>query len=133
MIMPELARNLTAGLDWSGNTGKIIAHLLFKKETIGEAYTISSAPRLTWGEIATIYEEQIGLKVVWTDEETYLKVNPHLQREKGLWWAYLYDRRFDRDIDNTKVLKATGLKETDFLTLREGLSIELSRVNNPML
>lgn len=128
MIMPEFARNFIAGLDWSGNTGKIIAHLLFKKETIGEAYTISSAPGLTWGEIAKIYEEHIGLKVMWTDEETYLKANPHLQREKGLWWAYLYDRRFDRSVDNTKVLKATGLEKKDFLSLSEGLDIELSRL-----
>lgn len=128
MIMPELARNFTAGLDWSGNTGKIIAHLLFKKETIGEAYTISSAPGLTWGEIAKIYEEHIGLKVMWTDEETYLKANPHLQREKGLWWAYLYDRKFDRAVDNTKVLKATGLGKKDFLSLSEGLDIEISRL-----
>ena len=128
MIMQEFARNFIAGLDWSGNTGKIIAHLLFKKETIGEAYTISSAPGLTWGEIAKIYEEHIGLKVMWTDEETYLKANPHLQREKGLWWAYLYDRRFDRAVDNTKVLKATGLGKKDFLSLSEGLDIELSRL-----
>jgi len=28
------AKNLTAALDWAGNSGKLIANLLFKKETL---------------------------------------------------------------------------------------------------
>ena len=30
-MMPEKARNLIAGLDWAGNTGRLIALLLFNK------------------------------------------------------------------------------------------------------
>lgn len=55
VYVPEFAKNLTAGLDWSGNSGKLIANLLFKKEALGEAFTVSSGQNLTWGEIADIY------------------------------------------------------------------------------
>ena len=40
--LPLEARGLTAGLDFAGNSGKMIANLLFKKEFIGESYTPSS-------------------------------------------------------------------------------------------
>ena len=35
----------------------------------------------------------------------------------------IYDRFFDRIIDNSKVLKATGLCDKDFLSIEEGLSL----------
>ena len=54
IVLPLAAKNLTAGLDWAGNSGKLIANLLFKEETIGQAYTVSSAQNLTWGEVADI-------------------------------------------------------------------------------
>jgi hypothetical protein len=49
--LPLEAKNLTAGLDWAGNSGKLIANLLFKDGCFGEAYTVSSAQNLTWGEL----------------------------------------------------------------------------------
>ena len=41
--LPLAAKDLIAGLDWSGNSGKLIANLLFKAHALGQAYTISSA------------------------------------------------------------------------------------------
>ena len=122
IYMPEKARNLTAGLDWSGNTGKIIANLLFKEETKGEAYTISSGQNLTWGEVADIYTELLGAKFEWIDTDEYIR--DHHNPKKI--WILIYDRLFDRKIDNSKVLKATGLKKEDFATIREGLVKELA-------
>ena len=60
---------------WTGNivnTGKIIANLLFKENTLGEAYTISSAQNLTWGEVAELYTELAGTEFEWIDEEEKL-------------------------------------------------------------
>jgi nucleoside-diphosphate-sugar epimerase len=45
--LPDEAKDLTAGLDWAGNSGKLIASLLFKEETFGEAFTVSSAQNRT--------------------------------------------------------------------------------------
>lgn len=131
IYMPESRRHLTAGLDWAGNSGKLIANLLFKDSARGETYTISSAPGMTWEEVAELYTELIGLEVIWTDEETYLAHNPQLTKDggsPGAYWSYIYDRHFDRAVDNRKVLAATGLTKADFAGLREGLVAELQRI-----
>lgn len=125
VLLPEAAKNVTAGVDWAGNTGKLIANLMFKKEALGEAYTISSAPNLTWKEIADLYTELVGTKFEWVDMETYREDD---KMSQNFYWALLYDRLFDRKIDNTKVLKATGLGPADFLSVREGLMLELAKI-----
>jgi len=125
VLLPEKSRKLTAGLDWSGNTGKIIANLLFKKEAIKEAYTISTAQNMTWEEVANLYTKLIGTEFEWTDTDEYLNSDPDIKSNK---WALYYDRFFDRKIDNRKVMQVTGLKPEDFLSIEEGLRIELSKV-----
>lgn len=123
LILPEFAKKLTAGLDWSGNTGKLIANLMFKPEAIGQCYTISSAQNLTWGEVADIYTDLLGLKVEWTDEQTFKNALPCVETYDK--WTYIYDRKFNRLIDNSKVLSATGLKKEDFYSIRKGIEKEL--------
>lgn len=124
LYLPVNARELIAGIDWAGNSGKLIANLLFKPETIGEAYTISSAPELTWGELAELYREVVGIESVWIDEESYLDKFPRLRESCGSRWRYIYDRCFDRTLDNSKVLAATGLTASDFCSVKEGLKKE---------
>ena len=124
-MLPKYAKSLTAGIDWAGNSGKLIANLLFKKEAIGEAYTISSGQNLTWGRIAEIYSKRLGLEIEWCDEERFIKGYPCVMENKK--WIYLYDRKFDRLIDNSKALNATGLSASDFVSIDEGLRIELER------
>jgi nucleoside-diphosphate-sugar epimerase len=125
VYMPQNAKELIAGIDWAGNSGKLIANLLFKPEAIGEAYTISSSPDITWGELADIYHELTGAEFRWVEEESFLNIYPWLREDKGSFWRYVYDRCFDRAIDNTKVLKATGLCKNDFSTVKEGLQREI--------
>lgn len=121
--LPLQARDLTAGLDWAGNSGKLIANLLFKKQAYGQSYTISSAQNLTWGQVADIYRELTGVQIAWIDTPTYL----HKYNQADPYFL-LYDRLFDRKIDNSKVLEATGLTREDFLPIREGIRIELDRL-----
>ncbi len=125
VYMPQNVKEITAGIDWAYNSGKLIANLLFKPATIGEAYTISSAPNLTWGEVSEIYAEVTGVEFIWIDEDKFLDKFPALRENKGTYWRYIYDRCFDRTIDNTKVLNATGLCKNDFCTIKEGLKKEL--------
>ena len=121
VILPEAAKNLTAGLDWAGNSGKLIANLLFKKECFGEAYTVSSGQNLTWGEVADIYTRLTGVNFKWADTEEYVKTG-----HGG--YILIYDRLYDRSVDNTKILKATGLKKDDFTSIEEGIKIELDNI-----
>ena len=125
LILPKMVKNYGAGLDWAGNSAKIMAHLLFKEHTFGQAYTIYSGQNLTWGEIAEIYEKLIGLKVKWTTEEEYAD-----QTGLGKEYIWLYDRKFDRKIDCAKVFNATGLNKQDFLSIEDGIKIELENIKN---
>lgn len=117
ITLPLEAKKLTAGLDWAGNSGKLIANLLFKEGTIGEAYTISSAQNLTWEEVADIYTELLGVEFKWEKADFPEDC-----------WTWVYDRAYDRKIDNSKVLKATGLKREDFKSIKEGIIIELKKL-----
>ncbi len=123
VYLPIGSKDLTAGLDWAGNSGKLIANLLFKPETFGQAYTVSSAQNLTWGQVADLYQKHLNLKVEWIDTDEYIRYK-HSDRET--LWTYIYDRLFDRDIDNRKILQATGLCEDDFTSIEEGLIYELN-------
>lgn len=124
ITLPEVSRNLTAGLDWAGNSGKLIANLLFKENALGEAYTVSSAQNLTWGEVANIYTELLGAKFKWVSTEEFVNENPYLRISP---WILKYDRFFDRKIDNKKILSATGLKKDDFVSIKDGIKIELHK------
>lgn len=121
ILLPKAAKNLTAGLDWAGNSGKLIANLLFKKECFGEAYTVSSGQNLTWGEVADIYTRLTGVKFRWAETEEYVNTG-----HGG--YILIYDRLYDRAVDNTKILKATGLNKDDFASVEEGIKIELNNI-----
>jgi len=121
--LPDKAKDLIAAVDWAGNTGKLIANLLFKKDAFGEAFTISSCQNLTWGEVASYYEELIGAKFNWMDTDEYIRV--HAQDNL---WSLIYDRLYDRPIDNSKVLRVTGLRKEDFTPMKEGIKIELAKL-----
>ena len=126
ILLPKEAKNLTAGLDWAGNSGKLIANLLLKEKAFGEAFTISSAQNLTWGEVADIYTELSGAKFNWVDTERYIEEYPWLKDNP---WILKYDRLFDRKIDNSKILKVTELKKEDFTSIRDGIKYELEKIN----
>lgn len=128
MVLPEMVKDFKAGWDWSGNTGKLIAHLLFKPHTIGETYTIYSGHGTTWGEAAAIYEKLLDLKVRWCSEEEYLSRHKAVTTIDALGWAWYHDRRYNRDIDCSKVLEATGLTKADFASVEEGIRYELQKL-----
>lgn len=119
MYLPDLCKNKVAGLEWAGNTGKMLANLLFKSECIGETYLLSTGHHMTWENVADIYVRLLGLKAEWipTDEyraKTYKGGSP-----------LFYDRGYDRFSDNSKVLGATGLSEGDFTPFEDGIKREL--------
>ncbi len=123
MLLPDTVRNYTAGIDWAGNSGKLIAHLLFKPEALGEAFTVYSGHGMTWGEVAEAYAELTGVRIQWCSEEEYVQNTAKIRKEP---WMWCYDRKFNRDIDCSKILQVTGLNAKDFLSVREGIAAELA-------
>ena len=127
MLLPETVRDYKAGLDWAGNSGKLIAHLLFQPAAMGETFTVYSGHGMTWGEVAEAYTAHTGVQIRWCSEEEYIKSVSHIEKKH---WMWIYDRKFNRDIDCSKILRVTGLGKNDFATVSEGIAAELAKLKN---
>ena len=125
MLLPLSCKDLCAGLDWAGNSGKLIANLLFKKDALGEAFSIYSGHGMTWEDVTKAYEKTIGLKVLWVSDEEYIDTIPSIRTYGQHKWMWEYDRKFDRDIDTSKVFRVTGLKNEDFASIEDGIKAEV--------
>ena len=125
LLLPLSLREHGAGIDWAGNSGKLIANLLLKEDAIGEAFTICSGHGMTWGEVAEAYAAETGVQILWVDDESYVESVPSFRTYSGARHMWLYDRKYSRDIDATKVLRVTGLSREDFKSVREGIRHEL--------
>ena len=118
-IIPKDALNVQATMSWGGDVAKMISRLVCNEKAKCKAFTVSTAEHQTWGTIAEYYKELIGLEYIPVDTETFLKICP------PMIYQLKYDRYFDRVIDNSKILEATGLKQSDFISLKDGLKKEL--------
>lgn len=125
LLLPNTVKDYQAGLDWAGNSGKLIANLLFKEAAIGETFTVYSGHGMTWGDVAQMYHQLTGVKVRWCDEAEYVQHSPVARSNAYIW---IYDRKFNRDVDCSKIMKATGLTPADFVSPTEGLRRELAYV-----
>ena len=127
VVLPIQAKEKSATLSWGGDAGQMIANLLFKDGAMGESFNINSAEHRTWGEIADYYKDICNLEAVWVDKEDYLKIinpNPYALAHR---WQLEYARLFDREVDNSKVLAVTGMKQEDMRPLYDGLKYEIER------
>lgn len=123
VVLPREALGVQATMSWAGDVARMISRLLFKSLARRECFTVATAEHHPWGEIAQYYKELIGLEYVAADTEDYLKI---LGGTPGARYQLAYDRLFHRVIDNSKVLRVTGLKQADLMPLRRGLEKELS-------
>ena len=124
LLMPKTVKNNGAGIDWAGNSGKLIANLLFKPHTYGETYTVYSNHGSSWGDIARAYEEVTGVEIIWGEEEDYVATLP-FDEKPGLRNMWYHDRIYSRWIDASKILAATGLSKDDFASIADGIRYEL--------
>ncbi len=130
VVLPKEALSVQATMSWAGDVARLMSRLIFNPATYRECFTLATAEHHTWGEIAEYYQEIIGLKYVGADTEDYLKL---WGSSSGARYQLAYDRLFQRIVDNSKVLRATGLNQADFMPLRRGLEKELSALpKNPV-
>ena len=128
ILLPEKARDLTSGVGWAGNIGKMIAALIGNEKALGEAFTLGTGEQNTWGQVADMYTDLLGAQFVWVPTEDYLQNatdNSFMQR-----CALFYDRLFDRKIDTSKLFAATGLSFADFTKCYDGIVNELAFLSN---
>ncbi len=125
-VLPVQAKDIQGTRTWAGDAARMLAGLLFNELALGEVYSIATAEHHTWGEIAEMYHDICGLNSVWVDKEDYLKlVDPH--GGPGARWQLEYDRLFNRVMDNSKVLHATGITQDSLRPLYDGLAYEIGR------
>lgn len=127
VVVPEQARNVQATMSWAGDVAAMIKNLLFNEKALGETFSVCTSEHHTWGEIADYYKDICDLDAVWVDKEDYIRIlcgDPYVL---GARWQLEFDRLFDRIMDNSKVLAATGMKQEDLMPLYDGLKKEIAR------
>ena len=127
VIVPDKAMTAQTTMTWGGDVAKMISRLVLNKSALGEAYTTATAEHHTWEEIAGYYKELIGLKYIPVSVDDFLSVQSD-EPFDNYRWKVIYDRVYDRVIDNTKILNAAGMKQSELKPLFEGLKSELKNL-----
>lgn len=106
-------------LTWGRDVAMLIARLIGNAKAFEDDFNVVTDEWHTWREVAEIYHEEIGLEVAEVSLSEYEQItrSPYQIR---------YDRMFNRVLDNTKVLAATGTRREELTPLRVGLRRELA-------
>ncbi len=127
VIVPDKAMKAQTTMTWGGDVAKMISRLVLNKAALGEAYTTATAEHHSWEEIAGYYKELIGLEYIPVSIDKFLSVQSD-EPFDNYRWKVIYDRVYDRIIDNTKILNAAGMKQSELKPLYEGLKSELQNL-----
>lgn len=126
IIFPEQMLDKQATMSWAGDVAELIARMILNEKAMGETYTVSTSEHHTWREVMEYYKELVGLKVKIVDLSVYESII-------GRPYQIKYDRMFDRVIDNSKALAVTGMRQEEFMPLKDGLRMELENFKkNPV-
>lgn len=120
VIFPKEMLSKQATMTWSGDVGKMIAHLVLNERAFGETYTVATAEHRSWEEVLSIYRDLLNMQVRVVPLAAY-------EQAIGRLWQIKYDRMLDRVVDNSKILSTCGMRQKDLMPLSEGLRIELYR------
>lgn len=126
LLLPEEAMNVQATMSWGGDVGRMLARLVLNPVSYRETYSVCTSEHHTWGEIAEMYKKIGNLKYEWVDTQTFLDIiawHPLFSKQQ-----LIYDRLFNRIMDNSKILSATGMKQSELMPLEDGLKLEFSRL-----
>lgn len=117
--MPEEMLSKQATMSSGEDVAEMITRLVGNPVALGEAFTVSGSDHMTWGEVAEAYRSVIPS----------LEIAPcglaEFERAQGGVYQIRYDRMFDRVVDNSKVLTATGMNADGLECMREGLPTAL--------
>jgi nucleoside-diphosphate-sugar epimerase len=129
VVLPIEAKDKQATMSWAGDVAKMLARLLFNPVAYREIYSVTTSEHHTWGEIAEYYRELCGLRAVWVPKEDYIAILAGDDEQRTLLYRRQleYDRLFDRIMDNSKILAATGMKAEELMPLYDGLKYEIAR------
>lgn len=126
VCLPQEAMNVQGTLSWAGDFGRMVSRLILNPYAFKEVYTVGTAEHHTWKEFADIYTKIAGLKYFTVPAEEYLTLfDSNIASTQQLY----YDRCLNRAIDNSKILNATGIKQSELMKTEDGLKMELSTLD----
>lgn len=117
--MPREMLDKRTSMTWGRDVASMIAHLILNPKAYGEAFLTATSESHTWREIFKVYRDALGATLFECSLDDYVRLS-------GAPWQIRYDRMFDRVIDNTKILAATGLTQADLTPLSVALPRELA-------
>ena len=124
VVLPAGCRDKLAGVGWAGNVGREIAHLIGKEAALGEAFTLGTPEEITWGDVASYYEEFLGASFEWVPTEDYIAcATSGDYMDSQMIWC---DRNLSRKVDLSKMLRVTGLDPRSFRSCRDAVAYELT-------
>ena len=118
VILPQEMLEKHTSMIWGGDAGKMIARIVLNPKAFGDDFNIVSHKRNTWVEVAQYYQKIIGLTVLPTSIDTYIRAtacDPKI----------LDSRLNDRVLDNSKILKIAEMDEESVISIFNGLALEL--------
>lgn len=116
--LPNAILDKQGTMTWGGDVARMIALLIGNNRAMGEVFTVSTAEHLSWREIADIYADVVPLEVTDCPMDRFEKAH-------GAKYQIRYDRMYNRVIDNSKILEATGMEQQRLTGIKEGLIREL--------
>ena len=119
IVVPHEMLDRHTTMTWGKDVATLISRLVLNPVAYGEDFNVATSETHTWREIAKIYHDTIGMQMIEVSLDWYCNLCNRYQ--------VLYDRMFDRVVDNKKVLKATGLSQSAFTPLPISLHEELQK------
>lgn len=119
IIFPREMLDKETTMSWGSDVAKMIALLVLNSKAYGEIFTLSTSEHHKWKEVIEYYKKILGVRVKIVSLKEYQEVT-------RATWRVKYDRMLNRVIDNTKVLEATGMQQSELMPLYDGLRIELA-------
>lgn len=122
--LPEVLLSKQTTMTSGEDVALMISRLTNQSFSLGEIYNVCTSEHHTWSEIIDYYREVIpGITI--SDCELTL-----FEKKCGSYYQLVYDRMYDRIVDNSKILAATGLCQESFKSINEGIVQELSSYLN---
>lgn len=126
IVLPREAMGKQCCMTWAGDVAKILSRLFFNDKAMGEVFIVGTAEHHPWSYIADCYKEAVGLEVVESSREEFFRIISNTPDEyNAAKWRLDYDRMYDRMVDNSKILAATGLTQSDLTPVWDALTMEL--------
>ncbi len=117
VVMPSEMLDKYTTMTWAKDVATMIARLTLNPLAMSEDFNVVTSESRTWREVFDVYHKVLGMNVKTISMDDYLTICAKYQTK--------YDRMFDRIMDNSKVLRVTGLRQSDITPIEIGLAREL--------